>query len=81
MPVEVSIQYFASLRERAGVERERVETAAVDLAALYQERNDALALGWPREHLRVAANGAFVDWSRPLQAGDEIVFIPPVSGG
>ncbi len=81
MVVEVSIRYFANLRERAGVEHERIDSDAVDLAALYEERSHALDLGWPREHLRVAANGAFVDWSRPLRAGDEIVFIPPVSGG
>ncbi len=81
MAVEVSIRYFANLRERAGIEHEQIASEAADLAALYEERSHALDLGWPREHLRVAANGAFVVWSRPLETGDEIVFIPPVSGG
>jgi molybdopterin converting factor small subunit len=31
--------------------------------------------------LRVAVNEEFVDWSRPLESGDRIVFIPPVAGG
>jgi molybdopterin converting factor small subunit len=26
-------------------------------------------------------NGEFADWDRPLQNGDEIAFLPPVSGG
>jgi molybdopterin converting factor small subunit len=33
------------------------------------------------ERLRVAINGAFAPWERPLRDGDEVVFIPPVSGG
>jgi molybdopterin converting factor small subunit len=31
--------------------------------------------------LKVAVNADFADWSRPLQAGDAVVFIPPVAGG
>jgi molybdopterin converting factor small subunit len=31
--------------------------------------------------LRVAVNDEFADWSRPLVAGDRVVFIPPVAGG
>jgi len=33
------------------------------------------------EHLKVAVNSEFSDWSRPLAAGDHVVFIPPVAGG
>ena len=28
-----------------------------------------------------AVNADFVDWSRPLESGDRVVFIPPVAGG
>jgi molybdopterin converting factor small subunit len=31
--------------------------------------------------LKVAVNSEFSDWSRPLKAGDAVVFIPPVAGG
>lgn len=81
MTVEVTIRYFASLRDRAGISDEQVRTGATDLAALYAERDGSLGLDWPREHLRVSVNGAFADWSRAPATGDEIVFIPPVSGG
>ncbi len=81
MSVRVQLRYFASLRDRAGFDEERIDTVAADLASLYDERAGTLALGWPREHLRVAVNGVFADWSRAPVEGDEIVFIPPVSGG
>lgn len=81
MAVEVTIRYFASMRDRAGKAVEQVATSAPDLDRLYHERDAELALGWPREHLRVSVNGAFADWSQAPAAGDEIVFIPPVSGG
>ena len=34
-----------------------------------------------RERLRVAVNGAFAGWAHALADGDEVVFLPPVSGG
>lgn len=81
MSRHVRLRYFASLRERAGIDEEEVETTATDLVGLYEERDRVLGLAWPREHLRVAVNGAFVPWNQALTDGDEVVFIPPVSGG
>ena len=81
MSVQVRLRYFASLRDRAGMDEERIETSATDLADLYRQRDTELGLGWPLEHLRVAVNGGFAEWTRAPAEGDEIVFIPPVSGG
>ena len=78
---QVEIQYFAVLRERAGVSRERVETDAVTAADLYDELAARHDFGLPRAMLRVAVNDEFTEWSRPLTAGDRVVFIPPVAGG
>lgn len=77
---QVTVRYFASLRDRAGSEVERV-TCPASLAGLYDalSRRHGFALG--REQVRVAVNGDFVDWSCVPAAGDEVVFIPPVSGG
>ncbi|WP_026010628.1 MoaD/ThiS family protein [Pseudoxanthomonas sp. GW2] len=81
MMARVALLYFASLRDAAGCEREEVETAAADLAALYAEVAARHGLRWPRERLRVAMDGAFAAWSDPPREGSEVVFIPPVSGG
>lgn len=78
---DIEIQYFAVLRERAGTGRETVQTAAATAADLYDELAARHDFGLPRAMLRVAVNDEFADWSRPLAAGDRVVFIPPVAGG
>jgi molybdopterin converting factor subunit 1 len=78
---QIEIQYFAVLRERAGVSRETVETAAATAADLYDELAARHDFGLPRGMLRVAVNDEFADWSHRLAAGDRVVFIPPVAGG
>jgi len=81
MSIGVKVLYFASLRERSGRGEESLRSAAPDLAGLYDELSARHDLRWPRAQLRVAVDGAFVDWSQPLREGSEVVFIPPVSGG
>ncbi len=79
--MQVRIQYFAVLREQAGVAEELVETRAATPADLYDEVRQARGLALPRSMLRVAVNDEFCEWSQPLRAGDRVVFIPPVAGG
>jgi molybdopterin converting factor subunit 1 len=79
--MQVRIQYFAVLREQAGVAGELVETQAATPADLYDELRQARGLSLPRSLLRVAVNEEFCEWSQPLQPGDRVVFIPPVAGG
>ena len=73
--------YFASLADRAGRGSEDVQSTAIDPAALYVELAARHGFGFARERLRVAVNGAFASWSHALVDGDEVAFIPPVSGG
>jgi molybdopterin converting factor subunit 1 len=79
--MQVRIQYFAVLREQAGVAEELVETRAATPADLYDEVRQARGLALPRSMLRVAVNDEFCEWSQPLREGDRVVFIPPVAGG
>ena len=78
---QVTLLYFASLRERAGVASEAITTDAPDLAGVYDDVQVRQGFTWPREHLRVAVDGEFARWSDAPSAGSEIAFIPPVSGG
>lgn len=75
------VQYFALLREQAGRSTETLQTAARSPAELYGELQQRYGFSLPAEMLKVAVNGDFGDWSQPLQAGDSVVFIPPVAGG
>jgi molybdopterin converting factor subunit 1 len=73
--------YFASLADRAGCAGEAFSSGAATPRELYAEVAAAHGFGFAPERLRVAVNGAFVDWEHVLASGDEVVFIPPVSGG
>ena len=77
---QVTVLYFASLRDAAGVASETVE-AAVDLRALYEQLRTRHGFALPQERLRVAVDGAFARWDDAVRPGSEIAFIPPVSGG
>jgi molybdopterin synthase sulfur carrier subunit len=77
----VVVLYFASLRDAAGVESERVNSDATDLAGLYAQLQVTHGFMFPLRQLRVAVDGAFVDWQAPLRENSTVAFIPPVSGG
>ena len=75
------VLYFASLRDRAGMEAEQVNSLALDARGLYKELRARHGFSMDEERLRVAINGTFASWEQRLHDGDEIVFLPPVSGG
>jgi len=80
-PRELHVQYFALLREQAGRRDEAVMTRAATPRELFTELAARHHFTLGTEHLKVAVNTEFSDWSRPLAAGDTVVFIPPVAGG
>src|SRR5260370_32799824 len=81
--IAVRTRLFARLREQAGTDAETVEVRA---GATVDDVYDALqklhpALDPNRESVRAAVNQEFADWDVIVAAGDEVAFIPPVSGG
>jgi molybdopterin-guanine dinucleotide biosynthesis protein A len=79
--MQLKIQYYALMREQAGRSEETLETSSVTPADLYGELSSRYGFTLAREQLKVAVNSEFSDWSRLLEAGDAVVFIPPVAGG
>jgi molybdopterin synthase sulfur carrier subunit len=79
--VNYKLLYFASLCDAAGCSEEAVSSAACDVRSLYAEIAARHGFSFTPEHLRVAVNGAFTDWEQRLANNDEVVFLPPVSGG
>jgi molybdopterin synthase sulfur carrier subunit len=78
--MSVTVLYFASLRDSAGVASETVDKP-VSLTSLYAELRLRHGFAMAQEKLRVAVDGAFSDWNAVVPDGAEIAFIPPVSGG
>ena len=80
--IGVKVRFFARLRELAGVETEMVRLPAGSLVA---DVYDALRSSYPalpaRESVRAAVNQEFAGWDARVAEGDEVAFIPPVSGG
>jgi molybdenum cofactor guanylyltransferase len=78
---QIKVQYYALLREQAGRSDELLSTGARTPRELYTELAARYPFTLPADMLRVAVNAEFGDWSQPLDAGDAVVFIPPVAGG
>src|SRR2546421_4149993 len=79
----VHVRLFARLRELAGSDAETIEVPAQstveDVYRALRTRHPALSgdLG----SVRPAVNQEFADWDVMVGGGDEVAFIPPVSGG
>lgn len=81
--IEVRALLFARLRELAGTDQVRVELAAgatvADVYAAVRMAHPALE---PDLHVvRGAINNEVVGWDAVVADGDDVAFIPPVSGG
>lgn len=77
----VTVRYYAVLREQAGLNVEFVETKSSSIAGLYAELSQRYRFSLESDSLRVAVNNEFAEWSSSLCDGDTVVFIPPVAGG
>lgn len=78
---DVTVLYFAHLRDQRGLDSERVTSTATTARDLYRELVQRHGLTLPERTLIVAVNEAMVRWDSPITNGDTIVFLPPVSGG
>ena len=83
MTVAINARLFARLREQAGIDSETVhvpERSTVrDVYAALRRAHPALESSL--DAVRPAINLEFSDWDASVGEGDEVAFIPPVSGG
>jgi molybdopterin synthase sulfur carrier subunit len=81
--VRLRVRLFASLREAAGVAEVLLDLPAGSTAEQAWGRlvADFPALAPRRASLAVSVNRRYARFDTVLQEGDELVFIPPVSGG
>src|ERR1700694_382674 len=81
--IAVRARLFARLREQAGRDDESLELpAGSTVADVYAAlRKSHPGLETDRHAVRAAVNQEFAGWDAVVADGDEVAFIPPVSGG
>jgi len=81
--IRVKVLFFGRLKEFAGRAEDSIEfadaTTIEQLFSLYAARHPELAKF--RSSVVASRNQEFAPWDTPLRSGDEVAFLPPVSGG
>jgi len=81
--VRVKVLFFGRVRELTGLSE---ETAGLPSGSTLADLFDHYAARFPqlvgfRSSLVASRNQEFAAWDTPLSTGDDIAFLPPVSGG
>jgi molybdopterin converting factor subunit 1 len=81
--MKVRVRFFASLREAMGRGEIEIDLpAAATAEEAWQHLVRTLpAIGERRRGLLASINRRYAPFDSPLTEGDELAFIPPVSGG
>ncbi len=81
----IDVVYFAWVRERIGLPKERIKTDAGTVADLVDElrnREPRYAAAFADlTALRVAVDQELTDFDAPLAGAREVAFFPPMTGG
>ena len=81
----IDVMYFAWVRERIGLPRERIETDAATVADLIDElkaREPRYEIAFADlKSLRVALDQELSSFDAPLAGVREVAFFPPMTGG
>ena len=81
----MDILYFAWVRERIGLPRERIQDAPATVRELVEQlrtREERYAAAFADlDALRVAVDQDLADFDAPLAGVREVAFFPPMTGG
>ena len=81
----MDVLYFAWVRERIGLPKEKIETQATTVLGLIEElrvREERYELAFcDLSALRVAVDQELSDFDAPLEGVREVAFFPPMTGG
>jgi molybdopterin converting factor subunit 1 len=81
--MSIRVLFFASLADVTGLRETEMDAAAFpDVGSIYNYFEAAYPqLGFYRATLMYALNSEFANPGSPVKDGDEVAFLPPVSGG
>ncbi len=78
---QITVRYFASFRESAGMDTESLETEAVTAGDLFRALAHRHGSSEPLGHCKVAINDEMAGWDDEVNDGDTVLLFPPVAGG
>ena len=81
MSKQITVEYYAYLREQRGESTEVVATDFLTIKELYEDLKEQYHFSYSADELKVAINDEFQSWDALLSDRDKVVFIPPVAGG
>jgi molybdopterin converting factor subunit 1 len=81
--IRVKVLFFGRLKEILGRTQESIDLApAANIESLFAQYTGRYPeLKRYRPSLVASCNQEFAPWNTALHAGDEVAFLPPVSGG
>lgn len=80
--MNITVKYFASLREKAGKSHEELEISHEEsLSKIYDTLSQRYQFSLSANEIKFAVNNEYVEADHSLRNGDVLVFIPPVAGG
>jgi molybdopterin converting factor subunit 1 len=81
--IRVKVLFFGRLKEIAGRAEESLDLQShANIESLFSEYTARYpGLQQYRSSLVASCNREFAAWNTPLHSGDEVAFLPPVSGG
>ncbi len=83
--MSIKVLFFASLREQAGVGQMQVKAQNLGavLSALRETLSDSAMQAVETDNVRIAVNQELIEFELDLSLidGDEVAFMPPITGG
>lgn len=77
----IKVLYFAQLADLAGKAEEQLEITEPSAEALYDKLKADYQFPHAFEQLQVAINHQLSAHQTPIKDGDQIAFLPPMTGG
>ncbi|MBA6288968.1 MULTISPECIES: molybdopterin synthase sulfur carrier subunit [unclassified Colwellia] len=81
----IKVLFFARLREQLSTDSLQISASENMTTELIRQQlantDDLWAKVMSADSLLVAVNQQITDWSHSVNAGDEVAFFPPVTGG
>lgn len=79
--LQIQVEYYALFRQCAKKSEETIDLENPMPSGLYDDLRARYRFPLEKHLIHLVVNDVYSPWDKPLQPGDRVTFIPPVSGG